>query len=288
MFGRNEIIGKKYFDNAGEKVFVTSVFMTLQGEGPYRGEPAVFVRFAKCNLNCSFCDTWFDSGDWLTLGELDYKIFNAIGKAYKDNIPLWLFDPGKNEIQYGCGLVITGGEPMLQKNIKELLYRYESIFAWTQIESNGTSSQLLPDSTTLVCSPKCSEKNGRPIKYLEPNKDVLARANCLKFVMNDNPESPYSSIPLWALEWRNKTGKPIFVSPMNIYNKEPERKKSQKLTTNDRSLEQRSVEDEVISFWEPGLLNMEQNKRNHEYAARYCLEHGCILNLQIHLYAGLA
>ena len=184
MFGRNEIIGKKYFDNAGEKVFVTSVFMTLQGEGPYRGEPAVFVRFAKCNLNCSFCDTWFDSGDWLTLGELDYKIFNAIGKAYKDNIPLWLFDPGKNEIQYGCGLVITGGEPMLQKNIKELLYRYESIFAWTQIESNGTSSQLLPDSTTLVCSPKCSEKNGRPIKYLEPNKDVLARANCLKFVMN--------------------------------------------------------------------------------------------------------
>ena len=31
MFGKNEIIGKKYFDNAGDKLFVTSVFMTLQG-----------------------------------------------------------------------------------------------------------------------------------------------------------------------------------------------------------------------------------------------------------------
>jgi 7-carboxy-7-deazaguanine synthase len=75
---------------------------------------------------------------------------------------------------------------------------------------------------------------------------------------------------------------------MNIYNKEPERNKSQKLSANDRSLEQRSVEDEVISFWSEGLLNMEQNKINHEYAALYCLEHGCILNLQLHLYASLA
>jgi organic radical activating enzyme len=288
MFGKNEIVGKKYFDNAGDKVFVTSVFMTLQGEGPYRGEPAVFVRFAKCNLNCSFCDTWFDSGDWLTFEELDAKIFNAIKSAYNDKVPTWLFDPGRNEMQYGCGLVITGGEPMLQKNINELLYRYESVFAWTQIESNGTSHQLLPYSTTLVISPKCSEKNGKPVKYLEPNKDVLARANCLKFVMNADPASPYSSIPEWALAWRKQTGKPIFVSPMNIYNKEPERNKSQKLSANDRSLEQRSVEDEVISFWSEGLLNMEQNKINHEYAARYCLEHGCILNLQLHLYASLA
>ena len=47
VFGRNEIVGQKYFDQAGEKLFVTSIFATLQGEGPYRGEPAVFVRLAK-------------------------------------------------------------------------------------------------------------------------------------------------------------------------------------------------------------------------------------------------
>ena len=277
---------------AGDKLFVTSIFYTLQGEGPYRGEPAVFVRLAKCNLNCSFCDTFFDDGDWLTIAEIDQRINQVINDHFGGEVPMWA-----NELWGGetypvkpreMVLVVTGGEPMLQSNLVPFLERMNQRFARTQIESNGTSSQLLPYGTTLVCSPKCSEKNGKPVKYLEPNKDVLARADCLKFVMNADPESPYSSIPDWALEWKEKTGKPVFVSPMNIYNKEPERNKTQKVSANDRSLEQRSVEDEIISFWEPGLLNMEQNKKNHEYAAKYCLENGCILNLQIHLYASLA
>jgi len=238
------------------------------------------------NIVVHNCDTWFDSGDWLTLDELMAKIRAAVSSAYNNNVPEWLYSEELD--RFGCGLVITGGEPMLQKNIQTLLYSFEDHFNWTQIESNGTSHQIIPFSTTLVVSPKCSEKNGKPVKYLEPHKDVLKRANCLKFVMNADPDSPYSSIPEWALEWKKQTGKPVFVSPMNIYNKEPERNKSQKLAINDRSLEQRSVEDEVISFWEPDLLNMEQNKRNHEYAARYALDHGCILNLQIHLYASLA
>ena len=214
------------------------------------------------------------------------KIRSAVATAYNNNIPEWLYN--KETDRFRCGLVVTGGEPMLQKNITNMLYACSKMFNWMQIESNGTSYQILPFGTTLVCSPKCSEKNGKPIKYLEPNKDVLARADCLKFVMNADPDSPYSSIPTWALEWKAQTSKNIFVSPMNIYNKEPERNKSQQMSTNDRSLEQRSVEDEIISFWTPGLLNMEENKKNHEYAAKYALEHGCILNLQIHLYCSLA
>jgi len=294
MFGKNEIVGQKYFQNAGDQIFVTSVFMTLQGEGPYRGEPAVFVRLAKCNLACSFCDTWFDSGDWLTLFQLEKKIWNAMKSAYPGtsptteiNVPSWLAPTGP-EGKYHCGLVITGGEPMLQKNLSQLLKYFEKQFDWMQIESNGTLLQELTDNTTLVCSPKCSEKNGKPVKYLEPKKEVLERANCLKFVMNADPDSPYSQIPEWAMKWKEETGRKIFISPMNVYNKEPERNKAKVVSSNDRSLEQRSVEDEVISFWEPGLLNMQQNKLNHEYAAKYCLNTGCIMNLQIHLYASLA
>ena len=78
-----------------------------------------------------------------------------------------------------------------------------------------------------------------------------------------------------------ETGKPVYVSPMNIYNKLPEK-------TANTSIEERSRVDEVISFWEPGLLNMKANQANHEYAARLCLKHGFVLNLQMHLYAGLA
>jgi organic radical activating enzyme len=275
MFGKNEIVGQKYFEAAGDKLFVTSIFYTLQGEGPYRGEPAVFVRLAKCNLACSFCDTYFDGGDWLTFDEIDFRIGNVLREYFDGYVPDWA--------EQKIGLVVTGGEPMLQKNLGEFLERMEDHFAWTQIESNGIIVQDIPDSTTLVVSPKCLEKNGKPVKYLQPNPEMLARANCLKFVMNADQDSPYSSIPDWA-----RGDRKIFISPMNVYNKEPQKSKQIRSEKNSISLEERSAVDEVISFWEDGLLDMKENQKNHEYAAQYCAKNGFILNLQIHLYASLA
>ena len=51
---------------------------------------------------------------------------------------------------------------------------------------------------------------------------------------------------------------------------------------------ERSTVDEVISFWEPGLLNLAANQANHEYVGQFCIENGFKLNLQQHLYASLA
>ena len=275
MFGKNEIVGQKYFDKAGDKLFVTSIFYTLQGEGPYRGEPAVFVRLAKCNLACSFCDTYFDGGDWLTFDEIDFRIGNVLREYFDGYVPDWS--------EKKIGLVVTGGEPMLQKNLGVFLEYIKDHFAWTQIESNGTIVQNIPDSTTLVVSPKCLEKNGKPVKYLEPNPKMLARADCLKFVMNADQDSPYSSIPDWA-----RGDRKVFISPMNVYNREPQKSKQIRSEKNSISIEERSAVDEVISFWEEGLLDMKENQKNHEYAAQYCAKNGFVLNLQIHLYASLA
>lgn len=285
MFGHNEIVGQKYFDNADDKLFVTSIFYTLQGEGPYRGEPAVFVRFAKCNLNCGFCDTFFDDGDWLSIAEIESRIESAINQHFNNDVPHWASSHNKKKEMV---LVVTGGEPMLQKNIVPFLTRMNEIFAKTQIESNGTLVQDIPAATTLVVSPKCSEKNGVAVKYLAPKDEMLARADCLKFVMNANAASPYCEVPTWAHDWRAKTNKPVFVSPMNIYNSEPQKSKQLRAAKNNITLEERSTVDEVISFWEEGLLNMKANQTNHEYAAKYCTKHGFTLNLQIHLYASLA
>jgi organic radical activating enzyme len=292
MFGNNEIVGQKYFENAGDKLFITSIFYTLQGEGPFRGEPAVFVRFTKCQLACSFCDTFFDDGDWLTIQEIEQRIDLVINNHFGSDIPDWaklILDNNDNVVKSRkMVLVVTGGEPMLQKNIGPFLEYMKHRFTHTQIESNGLLVQDIPKETVLVVSPKCSEKSGKPVKYLAPNPDMLARANCLKFVMNNDSSSPYSVVPDWAHEWRKTTGNPVFVSPMNIYNSEPQKSKELRAKTNQISIEERSTVDEVISFWENGLLNMSANQANHEYVGRYCAKHGFTMNLQLHLFASLA
>ena len=304
MFGTNEIVGKKYFKDADlDQMMVTSMFMTLQGEGPYRGEPAFFIRLAKCNLDCQFCDTFFDDGDWLTFDQIEERIEETIEQFYADQgmeRPRWTHHKAIKEITWGGAeinstltkkkmvLVMTGGEPMLQDNINPFLERMEKIFAKTQIESNGTQNTAIPESTTLVCSPKCLEKQKVAVRYLKPRPEILERADCLKFVMEADQDSPYSDIPDWAHEWARTTGKDIYISPMNVYNSVPLESKKLRLNSNSTTLAERSTIDEVVSFWEPELLDMKANQVNHEYAAQFCVKHGFILNLQIHLYASLA
>jgi len=292
MFGTNEIVGKKYFKDAREdQMYVTSMFMTLQGEGPYRGEPAFFIRLAKCNLDCIFCDTFFDDGDWLSFDEIEQRIEETIDQFYAAqgmDRPLWTYHQEESRELKRMVLVMTGGEPMLQDNIDPFLERMERIFAKTQIESNGTQATAIPDSTTLVVSPKCLEKKKVAVRYLKPRPEIMARADCLKFVMEATPDSPYAEVPDWAHEWQRETGRDIYISPMNVYNDVPLESKKLRLNSNQTSLKERSEIDEVVSFWEPDLLNMKANQVNHEYAAAYCVKHGFILNLQIHLYASLA
>ena len=292
MFGTNEIIGKKYFKDApADSLFVTSMFFTLQGEGPYAGMPALFIRLAKCNLDCSFCDTFFDDGDWMTYDEIDKKISQTILDYWNKRdpfkqAPTWVTRDG---ITFpNVVLVMTGGEPLLQENISAFMKYQLKYFKEVQVESNGIPDTVVPEGVTLVCSPKCMEKKGVAIKYFAPSKTILDRADCLKFVMSADPESPYSTIPDWALEWRNRTGKPIYVSPMNVYNSFPQKIKLLRAEKGTITMEERSSVDEVISFWEPGLLNLEANQRNHEYTGQYCIENGLRLNLQQHLYASLA
>lgn len=290
MFGSNQQIGKAFFKHASPgELLVTSRFYTLQGEGPYRGHPAYFIRLAKCNLSCSFCDTYFEEGEWFDSSTLLTEAEAIIAQFYRErnlSVPPWAQGERKR-----IGLVITGGEPSLQEQVVSLLTLAQKQFQFLQIESNGSSLlPQLPPETTLVISPKCLEQNGRAIRYLQPQKKVLERADCLKFVMA-NAEDPrfsaYSELPSWAADWALSTGKPIYISPMNLYQKEPQRAKWARDTQHDLSIHERSEINERISFWEDGLLDREANRRNHEYAAEYCLKHGYILNLQLHLFANL-
>ena len=94
---------------------VNEIFYSLQGEGRNTGRAAVFIRFAGCNLRCSFCDTEFDS----------YREMSA--EEIVDAISVW---PSRF-------VVLTGGEPTLQVDdaFVDLLHQHGYEVA---MESNGT------------------------------------------------------------------------------------------------------------------------------------------------------
>lgn len=294
MFGQNEIVGKKFFKDAPQhSIFVTSIFYTLQGEGPLMMQPSVFVRLAKCNLDCNFCDTYFDHGEWLSYDEIMRRCNSAIRDHFKNqpmNVPKWAMDPYESR-DYGwtyrhpkINLVITGGEPMLQDNLAIFLRQQSMFWKDVQIESNGTMLlKGLPKSTILVISPKCI--NGRYANM--STHDALSAASALKFVVSADFSSPYHNIPDWALKYADRGGI-VYVSPMNVYQDQPKEVKIAVMKEGVPSFELRSTVLEKVSFWEPGLLNLEANRANHEYAAKYAMDHGLYLNLQAHLYASLA
>lgn len=278
MFGQNEIVGRKFFkDMPAGTLYVTSIFYTLQGEGPFMGLPAVFVRLGKCNLDCSFCDTYFDHGDVMTFEEIEAKI--AATMIHVSGVK-----------QESVVLVITGGEPTLQSNLIDFVISQANSWSAIQVETNGTQPEVtaeLSEDATIVVSPKCLEKDGKPERYLLLPKTTLDVAGALKFVVSADPNSPYHEVPGWVRDWGEAWAlTDVYISPMNVYLDKPRETKIA-LMRDKPSLQVRSEVIERVSFWEPGLLDQQANQKNHEYAAWFCMQYGYRLNLQMHLYASI-
>lgn len=153
---------------------VKEIFYTLQGEGVHTGRPAVFLRFAGCNLwngleshrasaICKFCDTDFVGLDGLHGGKYDAEgLVGVIRSLWPDpEIPIYL--------------VCTGGEPALQMDqaLVDAFHREGIIIA---IETNGTLP--LPEGIDWVCvSPKSDTDlaitRGNELKLVYPQEEAL-------------------------------------------------------------------------------------------------------------------
>lgn len=111
---------------------IVEIFSSLQGEGMNSGVLVTFVRLQGCNLNCWFCDTTFDEGEYYTIEELA-----AV-----------LEEKGIRRI------IWTGGEPTLQLT-KEIVQYFKSLGYWQAIETNGTARP--PEGLDYISvSPKVS------------------------------------------------------------------------------------------------------------------------------------
>lgn len=133
----------------GKQYIIKSIFPTLQGEGRWAGTPAVFVRFAGCNLACPWCDTDFKGGTPMTLEQIVERVTQAatVGASKDGRI---------------THLVWTGGEPGVQLDRDLVRTMREKLgFTYQQIETNGTQPQVLDLGLDwITCSPKEFEKGG--------------------------------------------------------------------------------------------------------------------------------
>lgn len=152
---------------------VKELFFTLQGEGAHAGRPAVFCRFAGCNLwtgrevhrasaICKFCDTDFVGTDGPGGGRYDaHQLVEAVVAAWSDpQVPPFL--------------VCTGGEPLLQLD-EELVGALRAQSIEIAIETNGTLRP--PPGIDWICvSPKAGAdwvlRSGDELKFVFPQDGV--------------------------------------------------------------------------------------------------------------------
>jgi 7-carboxy-7-deazaguanine synthase len=203
MFGKNKIL--KIEQHAGDFLDVQEIFPTLQGEGPFVGQGAIFIRLGGCNLKCNFCDTEFDSFKNFSLIEILQKVVE-LAKNSQQKIVRKL-------------VVITGGEPMRQP-IEKLCKELISLNFLVQIETNGTIFRELPRQVKIICSPKISNH-----KYHFLRPDILPKIDALKFIISASNEDYFMVGEVGQSSRQDIT---IYVQPMDEYDEKKNKENLQK------------------------------------------------------------
>lgn len=158
---------------------VTEIFHSIQGESSFAGRPCVFVRTTGCNLRCVWCDT-----EYSFHGGRDMEIDEILSEI--------------DRIGHGCRLVeLTGGEPLLQKDIGDLatvlLDRGYTVLCET---SGSVPVDRVPADVVKIVDFKCpgsgeAESNDwSNVERLDPTRDEL------KFVIADRADYEWAKAQL--------------------------------------------------------------------------------------------
>ena len=115
-------------------LLLAEIFYSVQGEGTWTGTPAVFVRLAGCNLSCRFCDTDYAVKFFASVDEIVGRV-----RAEGGDCPM---------------VILTGGEPLAQRETPALIAALRADRRRVHIESNGTIATDLPSDVWLTVSPK--------------------------------------------------------------------------------------------------------------------------------------
>ena len=155
-------------------VRIIEVFHSIQGEGPLSGVRTTFVRTARCNLRCTWCDTTY-----------------SFGPGRERSIPSLLREVDAHRTRNVC---LTGGEPLLQKDSVTFVQRLAERGLTTVIETGGSldvGPYLGIPRVVLSVDVKCpSSKMERHNHWA--NLPRLRAADVLKFVIGDRRDYLYA------------------------------------------------------------------------------------------------
>lgn len=151
---------------------VVEIFESINGEGKKAGQLALFIRFQKCNLNCSYCDT-----KWANSDDSPYTLMN-LEELYKKVVESGI----KN-------VTITGGEPLLQENIEIFLKKLaENPKINVEIETNGSINLKrfgeIKNAPSFTMDYKLPKSNMEKFMDLE-NFKYLKEKDTVKFVVSN-------------------------------------------------------------------------------------------------------
>jgi 7-carboxy-7-deazaguanine synthase len=155
-----------------KKITINEIYHSIQGESSWFGWPCVFVRLAFCNLRCNYCDTEyaFYEGKKRTLSE----ILEAVAA-------------------FRCPLVeITGGEPLLQKNVLPLMRMLCDAGYTVLLETSGALDISKVDPRVHRIMDLKTPGSGEADKNLWSNIDHLALRDEVKFVIGSREDYEWS------------------------------------------------------------------------------------------------
>ena len=149
-------------------LLVNEIFYSIQGESTHAGRPCVFVRLTGCDLRCSYCDTEYSfyEGRTITIGEIVQQV-----------------------LAHGCGLAeVTGGEPLLQANVYELIGALLGAGLTVMVETSGAADlSRLDPRVVKIMDLKCPG-SGEAHRNLWQNLAWLTPRDEVKFVLSDRAD----------------------------------------------------------------------------------------------------
>ena len=151
---------------------INEIFHSIQGESTHAGRPCVFVRLTACDLRCSWCDTAyaFHEGQKMSVEDIIARVKS-----------------------YGCEVVeVTGGEPLLQKDVYPLMRRLLEDGFTVMLETGGHRSIAeVPAAVVRVMDVKCPG-SGESHRNDWTNMDHLTTQDEIKFVIRDRDDYEFA------------------------------------------------------------------------------------------------